>query len=230
MNNSNKTFSYKTAEYEKVVCNLCNSNDFKTLSRKDRYGLPVQTVICKRCGLIFISPRMTTNYYKKFYEGEYRDLLFCYKNKIIDLDRMFQTSKRFGERIARLLSEHIKPGPTIEVGSSVGGILSGLKTVKPSLDVVGIEPSSNEAAYAKKRGIKTYISLLEDFKENLPPADNVIITRSLNHLLSPRHFFTWAHRQLREGGKLIIAVLDFHSFHVRRHGLGNNMGSSKIYF
>jgi len=55
-------------------CVICDSNDFKLLSQKDRYGLPTDVVICKQCGLVQINPIMLENNYNDFYNFEYRKL------------------------------------------------------------------------------------------------------------------------------------------------------------
>ncbi len=68
-------------EYKTEACNYCGANEFKILSKKDRYGLSVSTVICKTCGLIFINPRMDKKSYDKFYQGYYRKFIQVYKNK-----------------------------------------------------------------------------------------------------------------------------------------------------
>ena len=61
---------------EKVKKCLCGSNSFEKLSEKDRYGLPFGTVICKNCGLILTTPRLSKESLPKFYESEYHFLLF----------------------------------------------------------------------------------------------------------------------------------------------------------
>ncbi len=202
----------KSAQYEKIPCNLCGDNDFKVLSKKDRYGFSVRTVICKNCGLIFINPRMTKDYYDKFYKNEYREILFQYKGKTKTKDKMFSSSTKWGERVAKKLEKFINPGILLEVGSSVGGVLNGFKNVIPSISVLGVEPSQEETDYANSRGIKTSCSLIENFKEEIPPVYNISIIRSLNHLLDPDYFFQWTYNSLKDGGKLIIVVYDFVKF------------------
>ena len=212
----NKKFS----NFEFLPCNYCNGNEFKTISKKDRYGLNTKTVICKKCGLIFINPRMGKEFYDLFYKNSYRKLLQEYKNmgsESWNLEHNFLSSKKLGENLAVFLKNYINPGAIIEVGSSVGGILAGFKSVLSETEVFGIEPSVEEANFANLNGINTKIGLIEDINLDLPKVDNIVIVRSLNHLLDPKYFFSWAHNQLKDDGKLIIVVLDFVKFCNRRN-------------
>lgn len=189
-------------ELEYITCNLCGKNDYFVLAQNTR--------LCKNCGLIYINPRMTKeeydNYYKSFYRG---DRSRQKKRKEADEERNFKIARRFGQALARRLREFIRPGRTIDVGSSTGGVLYGLAEEIEGLELLGIEPSVGEAEYANRRGVKTIRTLFENFQEKLPPASNIFCVQSLNHLLEPRKFFEWAFQNLTEDGHLFLAVKNF---------------------
>lgn len=42
----------------------------KYFLKNDRYGINQQTVICKKCGLVYSSPRLTTESVRIFYESD----------------------------------------------------------------------------------------------------------------------------------------------------------------
>lgn len=207
-------------EYENKMCNYCNMSDFKILSKKDRYGLPVMTVICKTCGLVFINPRMDKNSYEKFYQGYYRRFIQNYKNKSrekMEFRENFLASEKLGIKLALIFANYVNKGSLIEVGSSVGGILSGfLKTIE-GLDVFGIDPSNEEASFANKMGIDTKVGIIEDLNIKIKAVDNIIIVRSLNHILDPKMFFDWGYAQLKIGGRLIVVVVNFLNFCQRKN-------------
>ena len=152
----------------------------------------------------------------------YRRLLDFYKNKKESnekdkLKKEFDSGKSFGLHLVAELGANIEAeGFTIEMGSSCGGVLSGLKEKLPGLDVLGIEPSAAESSFANAAGIKTINQIKDLDPETLPPAVNLFIVRSLNHLSSPREFFIWAHKQLKPNGKLVVVVIDFVNFCKRR--------------
>lgn len=55
-------------EVEHVPCNLCGRDDALAVAERDKYRLPLTTVICRGCGLLYLNPRPTAATYRKFYE------------------------------------------------------------------------------------------------------------------------------------------------------------------
>lgn len=52
----------------------CGAHDDQLLTVRDRYGLAVNTVICRICGLMRIDPYYTPETLKSFYSHEYDDI------------------------------------------------------------------------------------------------------------------------------------------------------------
>lgn len=48
---------YKTIE----KCPICNHERFLLIAEKDRYGIPLDTMVCEKCGLVFSLNQMTTD-------------------------------------------------------------------------------------------------------------------------------------------------------------------------
>lgn len=211
-------FSYYSADKESIHCNFCEGNDLKLIAVKDHKGLDIQTCICKNCGLIFINPRMIQKWYQKYYEGgEYRVQRGGINLNEEKLGKTFLKRSVAGEVLAEKLGSYFKKGLSIDVGSGVGGLLSGFKN-KLELEVLGIEPSVVESNYANSRGIKTLTLMVEDIsRQNIPPAKNIICTQALNHFLNPRDFFIWAYNHLEIDGVLYLEVKDF-LFQARKAG------------
>ena len=160
---------------------------------------------------------MTLEWYVKYYQDEYRAQMARFKRKPFvksDYEAQFESATKHGVGLFSLLNTYVGRGLTLEVGSSIGGVLNGFKDCL-NVDVLGIEPSFDEAKFATNKGIKTYNSLIEDFKEDIPRASNIICTQSLNHLLSPRFFLEWAYNHLENNGRIILEVQNFR--HVYRH-------------
>ncbi|MFY9461876.1 MAG: methyltransferase domain-containing protein [Candidatus Sungiibacteriota bacterium] len=207
MHSHHSSFPYSQAEYEEIPCDLCGSSNQEVLgfSKEDR----ARAVICRRCGLIFISPRMTKEWYDRFYQEEYRSL----GGDEESLDARFERQKRHGAALA----EELKPyflvhGLLVDVGSSTGGTLAGIKEVLDGVKVFGIEPSEKEVLYANKRGIPSRAALIEDVEKkgiDVPLADQILCTQSLNHFLSPKFFLTWAWKHLKPSGRLILEIKNF---------------------
>ena len=228
MHSYHHSFSYDLAKYEDISCDLCGSKEQETLgfSKESR----ARAVICRGCGLIFVSPRMTREWYDKFYQEEYRALGGGEEES---LAARFDRQRKHGFALAEELRSYFPAkGLLVDVGSSTGGTLAGIKKVFGRLDVLGIEPSEAEAEYARNQGIPTHATLIEDVKRKgieIPDADCVLSTQSLNHFLSPRHFLIWAWRRLKPGGRLILEVKNFRQ-QARRSGLiANSIQIDHVY-
>src|SRR4029453_8567078 len=67
-------------------CNLCAGTEFVILTHRDRYGYPAEAHACRRCGLVFLNPRMTAEAYGHFYNGVYRPLVSAFHGRLIDAE------------------------------------------------------------------------------------------------------------------------------------------------
>ena len=92
----------KEYTFEKVNCVICNGSDFELLAEKDRYGLYVPTVICKKCGLLQTNPRMNQESYNKFYDSNYRRLYEGGENEE-NIASFFNKQVSHGESILMLI-------------------------------------------------------------------------------------------------------------------------------
>ena len=210
-------------KFENIPCNLCGRNDIFVLARRATNSLPANACLCKNCGLIFINPRMSKEGYDTYYKYHYRKHRAASVGKIeraAGLEVNFSDARRFGRALAKLLLPNIKKsGLTIDVGSSTGGVLFGMREVLPKLELLGVEPSLSESEFAVSQGVPTRAALFEDFLtgNDINGAANIVCVRSLNHLLDPMGFFRWAERVLEPDGSLILVVKNFRH-QVRRAG------------
>ena len=115
-------------QFESVSCPICNGENFETLSQKDRYGLYLNVVICKQCGLIQANPRMTKKSYEAFYNCEYTKLYRAYRGmkffiKSIKMERTYihcsKTTLLYSEH--RLIYLFLKLVVEREVYCSISG-------------------------------------------------------------------------------------------------------------
>lgn len=208
------TFPYSVAPKHEIPCNLCGGTDTRVLSHKGTEGLPLTTVRCNCCGLIYISPRMPNVWYDRYYNEEYRQKTLAGGKSLEDVvSALFAKAKKHGHALGLLLQEKV---PTVgkswlEVGSSTGGVLSGFRDAL-GVSVLGIEPSAIESEYARTHGVPTITALAEDVGADdprVPALDGVICAQALNHLLDPKSFFVWAHERLSGNGLLVLEVMNF---------------------
>ena len=117
-------------KFERIQCCICNSNKFKKLSNKDRYGLYMPVVICEQCGLIQTNPRMTQESYNEFYNEEYRNLYMGFENptKSFFLDQYAGGSLLFSYLVQNgCLRKPYNDKLILEVGCGAGGLLQYFK-------------------------------------------------------------------------------------------------------
>lgn len=228
MHSHNHSFSYDSAEYEEVPCDLCGSKNKEVLgfSKESR----ARAVICRVCGLIFVSPRMTRQWYDKFYQEEYRQLGGGEEES---LSVRFARQRKHGFALAEELKVHFPTkGLLVDIGSSTGGTLAGIKEVFKDLDVLGIEPSEAEASHARSQGVPTHATLIEDIEKKgirIPEADCVLSTQALNHFLSPRFFLKWAWQHLKPGGRIVLEVKNFRQQSRRSSRVENSIQIDHVY-
>lgn len=132
---------------EKVKC-ICGNETFETLSEKDRYGLPLNVVICKKCGLIMTNPRMTQESYNNFYDSEYRKL---YGGQERPTEEFFYGQFAHGVRIVEyLMNNNVKNIKSVlEIGTGAGGILKAFKD--RGCDVLGIDLGKEYIEFGKEK-------------------------------------------------------------------------------
>ena len=175
------------AELEKVACNACGANDNEVVADHERFGLPLQTVICRNCGLIFLNPRPTKDMYTEFYKSDYRKAV---TGSDEGSDRQFEREYDFALQVSipaiKKILPHWSPKSMMELGSSYGGILYAHMCHFPESAAFGIEPLVKIGEYARQRtGATIYTTLFEDFSPDRQ-YDLIILSRTLNHTLDPK--------------------------------------------
>ncbi|MER3416625.1 MAG: hypothetical protein C4297_10485 [Gemmataceae bacterium] len=211
-------FPYARAEYEEVPCALCGASDAEAIAQRDRNGLPVQTVICRICGLLYICPRMSALWYARYYAEEYRRQMAAYHGTdlVADPEQLYRGQYRRSSWLAAYLQRHgVRPRRILEIGSSAGGLLAGLRDALGA-DVLGIEPGPEEAGYANEHGVPTVCGLFEQLAEEaIGHFDLVVCSQSFNHLLHPRRVAQKVRAALSSQGYFFLECQDF--FQVLRY-------------
>jgi len=182
-------------------CNLCGSTEYDVLSKIGRGNEPLNTVICKKCGLVWSHPFPLDPliYYQKHYRIRYKGT-FTPKKKHI-----FRAARAAVGRFD-LLKHLLKPRwRVLEVGSGGGEFLYLLK--KLGYDAFGIEPNEGYAEYAKSEyqlNIKTGFLQNTQFEEN--SFEMVTLWHVLEHMDNPADILKKIHFFLATDGLLIIEV------------------------
>jgi 2-polyprenyl-3-methyl-5-hydroxy-6-metoxy-1,4-benzoquinol methylase len=188
----------------------CGAVDDQVLSRIDRYGIPLTTVMCRSCGLARSDPYYTDETLADFYQNEYRQI---YGGKVRSKDWFFEKQRKSGLVIHGFLQAYLpNQGVVYEIGAGAGGILKAFS--EQGYTVRGCDLGGEYIEYGASRGIDLYAGdwqVLAGF----PKADVVILNHVLEHLKNPVDFLRNVRSLLKPEGILFIGVPGFIYYPVR---------------
>ena len=192
-------------EFEEVNCAACKSKEHELLAEKDRYGLKYYTVICKNCGLVYVSPRMTEKAYAEFYNAEYRKL---YVGENVASEKFFADQVFRGKRIFQFINTNYeiknKKLDVLEVGCGAGGILSVFK--ENGHNITGIDLGEEYLNFGKEKyNLNLFKSNLNDMDKNYK-ADIIIYSHVFEHILDLDKELDAIKSHLKPEGILYIEV------------------------
>ena len=200
-------------KFETLDCIICNSENSKSVSNRDRYGLKYEVQICKNCGLVYTSPRMTQLAYNEFYDLEYRRLYLGAEKPFADY---FNKQYKRGENIfSYLMKLDLLSGNDIkilEVGCSSGGILAffnnkGFKTI-------GVDLDSNYLNYGRKEyGLNLIHGTIQDIPKDFHP-DIIIYSHVLEHVLDLEKELKTIREMVTSSTKIYIEVPGIKNVHI----------------
>jgi 2-polyprenyl-3-methyl-5-hydroxy-6-metoxy-1,4-benzoquinol methylase len=198
-------------------CNLCGATEFVILTHHDRYGYPAQAHACRRCGLVFLNPRMNAEAYGSFYNGVYRPLVSAFHGRLIDA-RTIQDEQR---EYARERAEFIRPFITdsgartlLDIGGSTG-VVAHHFVREFGLQGTLIDPAPLEVEQAQRLGLQTVTGLVEEHDFGNERFDVVIICQTVDHLLDVGGTLARVRQLLSKHGLLFIDIVDFRAAYLR---------------
>ena len=186
------------------TCPLCKSP--KKIFFEDLHGSNqlVKFHICRRCGLVYQSPRMDDGELAQFYGREYR----IQRQKTEDpIEKDLQMQDARARAVLELVQTHL-PGVSrhLDIGSSSGALLARFHEQYGCVSI-GVEPGEAYRHFSKSQGHKVFPSLDALTEANEPPFDLISMMHVLEHVADPVHTL----RSLREsriqpGGYLLLEV------------------------
>jgi 2-polyprenyl-3-methyl-5-hydroxy-6-metoxy-1,4-benzoquinol methylase len=185
-------------------CPLCGGSSNAPFDQREFKSHPVTNVICRSCGLVYQSPRMTNAESQAFYEAEYRQL-YQGQEGPNPKDLAVQAAR------ARLILEFIyQPirvaARALDIGCSTGILLQQFQA-RYQAQVYGIEPGNIYRQYAHSLGLEVFSSLDELQHAGLPRFNLVSMMHVLEHLPNPVEYLQNLRTQfLTPDGWLILEV------------------------
>jgi cyclopropane fatty-acyl-phospholipid synthase-like methyltransferase len=187
------------------------------LTHRDRYGYPAEAHACRRCGLVFLNPRMTAEAYGRFYDGIYRPLVSAFHGRVIDA-RTIQAEQR---EYAAERAEFVRPfiadsgrATLLDIGGSTGVVAAHFAR-EFGLAGTLIDPAPLEVAQAQQLGLETITGLVEQHDFGRRRFDVVIICQTVDHLLDLAGTLARVRQLLSDQGLLFIDIVDFRAAYLR---------------
>lgn len=209
-------FDYAERKTERVrSCNLCGSTKSVAVTQRDRYGFPATMRMCIRCGLGFLSPRMTRSEYSAFYASVYRPLTNAFRGKEFDAQRLQRSQRQYAEKVAGFLASALPRAPRsiLDVGGSTG-VAAAAVGARFGAPATVLDPSPDELQTAAAAGLETISSLAEDFEPRGRRWDLVMLCQAIDHLLDVTATLESLRRVVAPGGHAFVDFQDV--MHVAR--------------
>ena len=184
---------------------LCGHKCDKLIAKKDRYGVDINTYICKHCGLIRSNPYYTQETLNDFYNNEYRNWYILGER---DDEKFFENQHNIGKNylanIEKFLNKSLEGETVYEIGCGMGGILKAFKdkicTIK-GVDLgeeyinIGRDKYNLDLEAAEWQILKKY-----------QKADILILSHVLEHITTPIDFLKDIREIIKDEGLLYVAV------------------------
>ena len=201
-----------------TTCNICDAAEVAVLTVSDRYGLPVRSGMCLRCGLIFLLDRFTAEGYTRFYQDYYRALGSVYLNRPITPKTLQEEQRRY----ARSLIETFRgllplPAGTtlIDVGGSTGVVATEFAGAYGMAATV-LDPSPDELEQARAAGHTTMCTLFETWEGTDEQFDLVLCNRTIDHFLDLKRALEKLRSLCKPSGYLLIDIVDVEMIRKRK--------------
>jgi 2-polyprenyl-3-methyl-5-hydroxy-6-metoxy-1,4-benzoquinol methylase len=172
-------------------CPLCGSSINKPFDQRQFRGQPVTNVICRRCGLVYQSPRMTAAERQAFYESQYRLL---YQGQEGPSLKDLATQAARAQAALEFSTDYIVACTRLlDIGCSTGALLQKFAS-HYHCRAHGVEPGTRYRQYAQSQGLPVYASLDEIGQGEGLHFDLVSMMHVLEHLPHPVEYL----REIRE--------------------------------
>lgn len=190
-----------TASISVHNCPLCNGIASTLFDQRTFRDILVSNRLCRACGLVFQSPRMSNQELDAFYEQEYRQL---YQSSQGPNSKDLATQAARAQLLLNFynnafnnsesqITNHQSPRRHLDIGCSAGLLLQRFQQAF-NCQSVGIEPGTAYRDYAQSQGLEVHSSInaLERERstanDKLPTFDLISLAHVLEHIPNPVEF------------------------------------------
>ena len=182
---------------EHINCPICEQNETEKLFDKDALSV----VICNRCRLRYVNPRVN----RQRLEAEYTETYYP-PDKVERIRTDNMEWLQMTERLTELEEHHRSKGQLLDVGCGIGTFLHLAR--EQGWEPHGVDPSKSGSAFAKEK-YKLDVRCGDIFDADFPSAsfDAIVLYHVLEHISELNPFLSELRRVLKpETGTLVIEV------------------------
>jgi SAM-dependent methyltransferase len=186
---------------------LCGNRDKKEdilLSKKDRYGISVRFLLCKRCSLIRTDKKLDSSSMASFYSDDYRKIYGHGKSSISD-EYYGQVKK--GTVYKTKLQKYINLDQVktiFDYGCGTGGVLIPFDDKKKRL--YGSDYDQDRLNYGKEKGLWLFHAQQERKEIEKQQYDLVILSHVMEHFSNPIESLNEIFNMVSYNGHILIIV------------------------
>jgi len=186
------------------ICTLCGSPENARFDQREFHGHQVINLICRNCGLVFQSPRMTMAELDQFYQAEYRSMYQGDEGPSLK-DINVQMARTIS--LVSFVDGHINHlNDHLDIGSSTGELLLGFQKAFGT-QPFGVEPGGSYRRYAQDQGMEVFPSLDALQQANGSRFDLITMAHVMEHLPDPvAYLIDLREEYLAPGGWLLLEV------------------------
>jgi len=180
---------------------FCGVNDDVLIAQRDRYGIPLDTVLCRHCGLMRSDPYFTSESVAYFYREAYRSI-YIHPGGI---SGHFAEQQAVGACIHNYVVQSFptKPETVLEVGCGAGGILHHFQ--QHGSRVAGCDFGEDYLQYGMSKGLTLEVGGWDKLAQH-GPADLVVLSHLLEHLQNPVAELKNIHGLLKPNALVYVAL------------------------
>jgi 2-polyprenyl-3-methyl-5-hydroxy-6-metoxy-1,4-benzoquinol methylase len=185
-------------------CLLCGSRQSVPFDQRQFQGITVSNRLCRTCGLVYQTPRMSDAALAEFYEDEYRRL---YQGSAGPNPKDLAVQRARAASLVVFARAHLQTVTRhLDIGCSAGLLLQAFRKAYSS-QPSGIEPGAAYRTYTQQAGLQVFATL-EELKTSSPaPFDLISMAHVLEHLPDPVGYLADLRRGLLAGaGWLLVEV------------------------
>ena len=187
----------------RCLCKNKDDNRDTILAEKDRFGIPVKSIICSKCGLVRSSKVFDEAGQIDFYTHHYRNI---YVGEADNKGSFYKDQYNRGKILLDILRKTVDIRDiekVVEIGCGAGGIMAPFH--EAGFDCLGIDFDEDYLSFGIEKGLNLqkgdYQGLIKDNY-----ADVIILSHVMEHFTDPVKEMVGVVRKMAEGKYLVVEV------------------------